>query len=357
MVSLYIGSTGGYTGKSLVSMGLGHKFIKDGLRTGYMKPIGILPIKVDTVLTDNDAWRIYRALELKDPLSEICPVVLTQELAVNSYLKDVKGLLTKIVKSHNLLSKDKDIMIIGGYGSIYTGSYLGIQGLKVIKRLNAKVVIVVKYEGEYIVDYILQARKDLGKRLLGVILNRVTSEFRQSAEEYALPFLRRKGVDVLGKLPYDSVVGSITVEELNEMLGGKVLCSHDKLGNLVEHFLIGAMQVDKAIEYFKKTRNNAVIVGGDRADIQLSAIESGSVCLILTGELYPSEIIIARAEQKDIPILVVREDTYSIAKKLEKLSVRLRLRDRAKVNRGMELVAENVNFKLLYEKIGIKIEQ
>jgi len=189
-----------------------------------------------------------------------------------------------------------------------------------------------------------------------VILNKVTIEHKQSANEYAVPFLKRKGVDILGIIPHDSIVGSVTVEELNEMLGGKVLCCHDKLSNLVEHFLIGAMQVDKAIEYFKKIRNNAVIVGGDRPDIQLSAIESGSICLILTGELYPSEIILSRAEQKDIPILVVREDTYSIAKKLEKMSARLRLRDKAKVDRGMNLVIENVNFPLLYKKMGLKID-
>jgi len=141
------------------------------------------------------------------------------------------------------------------------------------------------------------------------------------------------------------------------MLGGKILCGHDKLNNLVEHFLIGAMQVDKAIEYFKRIRNNAVIVGGDRADIQLSAIESGTECLILTGELYPSEIIIAKAEQNGVPIMVVRDDTYSVAKKLERLSMRLRLRDKAKVDRGMKLVTENVDFPMLYKKLGIKIGQ
>jgi len=355
MISLYVGSTSGYTGKTLITMGLGSKFKKDGLRVGYIKPVGILPIKVDDILTDNDAWRIYRALELKDPVSEICPIVLTQELAVKSYLKDVKGLLPKIVKSFNQMSKDKDVMLLGGYGSIYTGSYLGLQGLDVIKKLNSRVVIVAKYEGEYIVDYVLQAKKDLKDKFLGVILNKVTMEYKQSADEYAVPFLKRKGVDILGIIPHDPIVGSITVEELNDMLGGKVLCCHDKLGNLVEHFLIGAMQVDKAIEYFRKIRNNAVIVGGDRADIQLSAIESGSVCLILTGELYPSEIILSRAEQKNIPLLVVREDTYSIAKKLEKMSVRLRLRDKAKVERGMNLVIQNVNFPLLYKKMGLKV--
>jgi BioD-like phosphotransacetylase family protein len=354
MISLYVGSTSGYSGKSLVSMGLGHKFRKDGLRVGYIKPVGILPLKVDDTLTDNDAWRIYRALELKDPLSEICPVVLTQELVVKSYLKDVKGLLARIVKSFETISCDKDVILVGGYGSIYTGSFLGLQGLRVIKRLDSYVVIVVKYEGEYVVDYVLQAKKDLNDRFLGVILNKVTPEHKQSADEYAVPFFRRKGVDILGILPHDPVVGSITVEEINEMLGGKILCAHERIGNLVENFLIGAMQVDKAIEYIKRTRHNAVIVGGDRADIQLSAIETGSVCLILTGELYPSEIILSKAEQKNIPILVVREDTYSIAKKLEKLSVRLRLRDKAKVERGMDLVEKNIDFQLLYGKMGIK---
>jgi BioD-like phosphotransacetylase family protein len=353
MVSLYIGSTSGYTGKTLVTMGLGYKFIRDGLNIGYIKPVGILPVKVNDILTDNDAWRIYRALDLKDPLHALCPVVLTQELEVKSYRKEMKGLMPKVVKSHELVSRNKDIVIIGGYGSIYTGSYLGLQGLEVIKRLNAKVVLVVKYEGEYIADYVLQAKKDLKERFLGVILNKVSADLKQSAYEYTLPFLQRKKIDILGVIPHDAIVGSVTVEELNDMLGGKVLCCHDKLTNLVEHFLIGAMQVDKAIEYFKKMRNNAVIVGGDRSDIQLSAIESGSVCLILTGDLYPSEIILSIAEQKNIPMIVVREDTYSVAKKLEKLSIRLRLRDREKVERGMHIVTEHVNFPLLYRKVGI----
>jgi hypothetical protein len=357
MISLYVGSTSGYSGKSLVTMGLGLKFKKDGLRVGYIKPVGILPIKIENILSDKDAWFIYRVLELKDPISELCPVVMTQELTVKAYQKDIKGLMGKIEKSYKQLSEDKDIMIVGGSGSIYSWSVLGVSGLKVIRRLNAKAVIVVKYEGEYCVDYILQAKKDLNDHFIGVIFNKVTHENKQGVEDYIVPFLKRRGVDIIGILPNDPLVGSITVEELTEMLGGKVLCCHDKLSNLIERFLIGAMQVDRAMEYFKRTKNNAVIVGGDRADIQLSAIESSTECLVLTGELYPSEIIIARAEQKDIPIIVVRDDTYAVAKKLEKLSVRLRLRDKAKVAHGMDLVIASVNFPLLYKKLGVNIEQ
>ncbi len=355
MISLYVGSTSGYSGKSLVSMGVGLRLKKDGLRVGYFKPVGILPIKVENILTDKDAWFIYRAFELKDHVAEICPVVLTQELTVRAYLKDIRGLLRKIERSFQQLSQDKDIMIVGGSGSIYSWSVLGVSGLKVIKRLNAKVLLVVKYEGEFCVDYILQAKKDLGDHFIGVIFNKVTHEFRQSVDDYIVPFLKRRGIDVIGILPHDPLVGSITVEELNEMLGGKVLCCHDRLSNLIERFLIGAMQVDRATEYFKMTKNNAVIVGGDRADIQLSAIESGTECLVLTGELYPSELIVSRAEQKNIPIIVIRDDTYTVAKKVERLSVRLRLRDKAKVAHGTELVMKNVNFPLLYKHLGINI--
>jgi len=355
MISLYVGSTSGYSGKSLVSMGVGLRLKKDGLRVGYFKPVGILPIKVENILTDKDAWFIYRVFELKDHVAEICPVVLTQELTVRAYLKDIRGLLRKIERSFKQLSQDKDIMIVGGSGSIYSWSVLGVSGLKVIKRLNAKVLLVVKYEGEFCVDYILQAKKDLGEHFIGVIFNKVTHEFRQSVDDYIVPFLKRRGIDVIGILPHDPLVGSITVEELNEMLGGKVLCCHDRLSNLIERFLIGAMQVDRATEYFKMTKNNAVIVGGDRADIQLSAIESGTECLVLTGELYPSELIVSRAEQKNIPIIVIRDDTYTVAKKVERLSVRLRLRDKAKVAHGKELVMKNVNFPLLYKHLGINI--
>lgn len=120
MISLYVGSTSGYSGKSLVSMGVGLRLKKDGLRVGYFKPVGILPIKVENILTDKDAWFIYRVFELKDHVAEICPVVLTQELTVRAYLKDMRGLLRKIERSFQQLSQDKDIMIVGGSGSIYS---------------------------------------------------------------------------------------------------------------------------------------------------------------------------------------------------------------------------------------------
>ena len=81
------------------------------------------------------------------------------------------------------------------------------------------------------------------------------------------------------------------------------------MDELVEHFMIGAMNVESALSYFRKVSNKAVITGGDRSDIQLAALETPTKCLILTGELYPNASILGRAQEVGVPIVVVRADT------------------------------------------------
>jgi hypothetical protein len=78
-------------------------------------------------------------------------------------------------------------------------------------------------------------------------------------------------------------------------------------------------------------------------------------CLILTGNLYPNEIVVSRAELKGIPIVVVRADTYSVAKNVEELSRKLRLREKEKVYCGIRLIEEGFDFKRLYETLGISV--
>ena len=85
---------------------------------------------------------------------------------------------------------------------------------------------------------------------------------------------------------------SVSVGELAEFLSGKILCCADKVDELVEHLMVGAMSVDSALTYFRRKPNKAVITGGDRPDIQLAALETSTKCLILTGNLQPSPIIL-----------------------------------------------------------------
>ncbi|MBW2259162.1 MAG: phosphotransacetylase family protein [Deltaproteobacteria bacterium] len=354
MVSLYIGSTKGYSGKNLTVMGIGQRFLKDGLKVGYFKPFGRLPMKVDSVLTDKDAWFIHRALSLEDPVETLCPVVMTQDMMVESCRDECPGLDLKIQEAFDVVSKGKDIVLIGGAGTLESGKLLNVSGFDVIEKLDSKVLLVDLYEREFYLDVVLDVSERLKERLAGVILNRVEASYLEETEELIRPFLERRGIAVFGSLPYNAVLGSVMVADIVDALAGDVLCCRDKLDGLVEHFLIGGMQVDRALEYIRKARNNAVIVGGDRADIHLAAIEAGTQCLILTGNLYPNEIVISKAEVTGIPMVVVRGDTFSVAKKVEELSSKLRLREKEKVDSGIRLIEERVGFKRLYQALGIK---
>jgi len=354
MVSLYVGSTKAYAGKNLTVLGLGQHFLKDGLKVGYFKPFGRLPTKVEGVLTDKDAWFIHRALRLKDPVETLCPVVMTYDMLVEGCREDVSGLEERVMDTFKTVSKGKDVVLVGGAGTLESGRFLNISGLDLIERLDARVVLVGPYEGEFYLDAVLDARDRLGERLLGVILNSVQAGYVEKVEELIIPSLERRGISVFGTLPYDAVLGSVMIADVVETLAGDVLCCRNKIDGLIEHFLIGGMQVDRALEYIRKARNNAVIVGGDRADIQLAAIEGATHCLILTGNLYPNEIVISKAEMRGVPIVVVRDDTYSVAKKMEELSRKLRLKESEKVYCGIRLVEERVDFERLYRSLDLK---
>jgi BioD-like phosphotransacetylase family protein len=103
------------------------------------------------------------------------------------------------------------------------------------------------------------------------------------------------------------------------------------------------MDMDSALRVFRRIPRKAVITGGHRADIQLAALETDTRCLVLTGGVWPNEIILARAREKDVPILVVQEDTLFAVEKFENLLGRLRIREKEKIERGIGLVGENVD--------------
>ncbi len=355
MKSLYVASTSGYSGKNLIVLGLSHRFLEDNIKLGYFKPVGISPVKARGGFTDKDAWVIYRALDLEVPIEDLCPGLITHDIMMEAYQHDIEGLEERITTVFKRISEGKDLVLMSGSGSLASGKFLNLSGFQVVEKLDSKVILVDQYEKEFFLDAVLDARDRLGERLIGLIINNVDAELRDMVRDHIVPFLQRKGVPVLGIIPHHTVLGAVMVEDIVERLGADVLCCKDKLEELVENFLIGGMQVDKFIEYARKMRNNAVIVGGDRSDVQLAAIETRAKCIILTGNLYPNEIVVSKAEMNGVPMLVVRGDTYTVAKTVGDLSRKLRLREREKVEEGVRLIDEGVDFDRLYRLLGIKV--
>lgn len=353
MKTLYIGSINEFSGKGMLAMVLAMRLKAEGYRVGYMKPLGRPTSSVAGRAMDGDAEFMKEVLDLREPLEDICPVVLTQDLFIKAMQGMDLGLTEKVTAAFRDISERKDIMLVEGANTLYDGTYLDLAPVKIIKLLDAKALVMERYEDEVCTDCILTAGNVLKSRLVGTIINHVPSKAAAYVHELLVPFLRGKGIDVMASLPIDPFLGAVSVQELCDALNARLLCCEDALDEYVERYSIGAMDVDSAIKYFRKTPNKAVITGGHRSDIQIAALETSTKCLILTGDQNPSEMVIGKAMMAGVPILVVREDTLTTVEKMESIVGKVHFRGDKKIERAKELLAANVNYAELYQKLGL----
>ncbi len=354
MIPIFVASVSPFSGKNLICLGMGLKFEKDGYKVGYFKPVGFSPVVVDNVLTDEDAVFLSKTLDTGEPLDAICPVVLTDDVLRQLMSGKDLNVPQKTMSAFHRASQGKDVVIARGQGRLSAGTCLRFSELDFIKESNAKVIFVDKFQSHIdMLDGFLYARQKLGNNLLGVVFNLVPPSKVGFVQETMAPFLKNNGITTLGILPKDPVLGAVPVREIINALNGKVLCCEDKVDELIEHFMIGAMNVESALRYFRKVANKAVITGGDRSDIQMAALETPTKCLILTGELYPNASILGRAQESGVPVVVVRADTATAVEVCENLSGYVSLHCKSKVQRAAEMAEREIDFKTIYERLGL----
>jgi BioD-like phosphotransacetylase family protein len=350
---LYIASVDSFAGKSLTALALGLELSDAGHRVGYLKPLGTLPHAVRGVTTDEDAHFISTRLHPDAPLAAICPILLSPELVERALEGEIEGLPQRIRDSYEQVSRGRDLVIVGGVGDLSRGSLLGLSAPAVADLLDARVIVRDKLSAEPVVEEVLLARRLLGDRFGGVIFNFVGPDEQEALRGPLGRYLERRGIPVLGALPQDDLLGAITIRELSEHLPAKLLCCEKALDELVVHFVIGAMGVASASKYFRQLADKAVITGGDRADIQLAALQTATKAMVLTGNIYPSAPIIRRAQQLGVPLLLAPHDTLATVERIEHITGRLRVRESAKVERARALFGEHVDMKRIEALAGL----
>jgi len=221
--------------------------------------------------------------------------------------------------------------------------------------LGAREVVVIRYEDPLqVMDDALESHAQMGESFAGVVVNSCPRLHMPMVQEELRPALEKRGIPVLAVLPLERLLQSISVAELASFLSGEVLCGEDHLDELVEHLMVGAMGVDSALAYFRRKPNKAVITGGDRPDIQLAALETSTRCLVLTGNLRPSPIILARAQEVGVPMILVRQDTMAAVETVERYFGKTRFRQQRKIERFEEMLADRFDFGRLYAALGLK---
>jgi hypothetical protein len=348
MVPLYFVSNEAYSGKSSICIALGRILMERGLKVGYMKPAGTLPVRINDITTDEDARYIKEILETADNLEDIAPIILTQ----NYYREGLRdedfsnNFLNIIEKSYNKIKQNKDIVLLEGAKNIENGMFLGISSKNICLRLKAKAILILKYSND-IVDSVLLAKEFLGENFGGIIINWIPRNQADYLTDIILPFFSKKNIKVFGCLYLDKTLSSVTIREVADLLEGKIICSKDKVDELISSFMIGAMSEEQALTFFKKQSGKAVITGGDRADVQLAALETDTKCLILTGNFQPSSVVTNRAEELGVPIVLVPFDTLTTMETLNEIMGKVRFHEFVKIDKMIEVVKKNIDIDSL----------
>jgi BioD-like phosphotransacetylase family protein len=246
-----------------------------------------------------------------------------------------------------------DLVLLEGPGNLAEGNLFSLSALQVAEALDADVLLVTRYNSLQPVDALLAAKQHLGDRLVGVVVNDIPAKASEMVENLVRPFLEQHGIPVLGTLPKNDLLRSVSVGELVKQLNADVLCRPDRLDLLVESLAIGAMNVNAAVKYFRKRRNMAVVTGGDRVEIQQAALETSTQCLILTGQLPPQPFILSRAEELEIPILSVDLDTLTTVEIVDRTFGQVRLHEPIKVQCIRQLMKEHFDIERLLFQLGL----
>jgi BioD-like phosphotransacetylase family protein len=356
---LLIGSCEPFSGKSAVVLGLAHQLERRGVPFVFGKPLAtcLEPAEIQQPgdpLLDADVRFIGSHLGLDTSRLIASLAVLAPGSAHERLMRGDTGPVEGIEALKARLGKEaSDLAILEGAGRFSEGTLFGFGLVPLARALEAAVVLVHPWKDSRDVEPLLEAKSQLGSLLAGVVINGVPPNALAAFRQDLQPALERIGLLVLGVLPRSPLLRSVTVEELERRLQARVLCSRDRLDLLVETLSIGAMNVNSAMEFFRRRRNMAVVTGADRTDIQLAALEASTQCLILTGVGEPLPQLISRAEELEVPVLKVDHDTLTTVEVIEAAIGQVRLHEAVKATHAIRLVEENCHFERLFARLGL----
>jgi len=374
---LLVGSCEPFSGKSALVLGLARHLINKGTQIRFGKPLG----------TSDEAERQAAGPDADPSSSTSADAAAPGELVLDAdvrFVGDILGLspdqllpslhlsdpstarkkllsgdldagLVLAQLQDQLASGNNQITLLETAGSVSEGLLYGLSLPQLAHHLQAPVVLVHPWIDARSVDPLLEAYGQLGSLLAGVVLNGVAPEAVSGLLEAEVPALERLGIPVLGVMPRSPLLRSVTVEELARRLQARVLCCRERLDLLVETLSIGAMNVNSAMEFFRRRRNMAVVTGADRTDIQLAALEASTQCLILTGAGEPLPQLISRAEELDVPLLKVDHDTLTTVEVIERTFGHVRLNEAVKATYAFRLVEEHCQFDRLDARLRLPV--
>ena len=356
---LFVAATSQNDGKTTCTLGFLDAYRKRSHAVGFIKPVGQRYVLVDGQNIDEDSVLVQQACDLHCPLKDMSPVAIERNFT-RQFLDNPEGVAPQLSRaieaSFAMAAKDNDLVIIEGTGHAGVGSVFDLNNARVASMLKAKVVIVTlggigRPVDEVALSHNLFERENV--EVLGVVANKIQPEKLEQTRDYLTKAFARRGLQLLGAIPYFPQLTWPSVGQIVKSLRATVLNGHECLNNKISDIVVGAMTAHNAIKYIKDKA--LLIVPGDRDDVVLAAATTDLLRrdidlsgIILTGGLQLAPQTKELIMRTHIPVLVVDMPTYEATAKLHDITVKILGGDGEKIELATSLVRQYVDLDKLW---------
>jgi len=350
VVALYITSTAS-VGKTAFCAGIAQKLLDSGLKIGFMMPVHIT--EGGETNGCGDSTFIKDVLKLAESDELLCPIRLSQQELLRNLTEDETNFTRNLKEAYRKISRGKDVVVMEGLGNLDIDKVPTLASHTISEALEARVVMLVDYSPKLNVARIAQIGNKIGN-LIGVIINFVPASKIERVKRELTDSFSKVGIRVIGVCPEVRSLLGITVGELARTLEGEIVTASNKTDEIVENVMLGAMTVDSGITYYNRKKNKAVVVRGERADMQLAALQTPTKCLIVTNGVKPLPVVLVQAEEKQVPIITVKQDTNAAVAGIEKALAESSFQSRQKLETLSKVLESSFDFEALYSGLGLK---
>jgi BioD-like phosphotransacetylase family protein len=362
MRHIYLAATGQNRGKTTTSLGLLDIFLREGLRTGFMKPVGQRTVVDESgVPADEDAVLVKAVYDLREPMAAMSPVHIPRGFT-KAYIAGevVEDLGARIVDAHATFVAEKDVLLIEGTGHAGVGAVIGLSNAVVAALLRAPAVIVSEGGvGRPIDEIVLNASHFAahGVAVAGAIVNKVDVDAQPGIATILERGLARHGIPLLGVIPYRPILSNPTLSMIVGGTGAELLNAGPDLDLVIGGISVAAMEPHHVLQHVIGRR--IVIVAGDRedvivalsrahrADMRRPAVirgeaEPATVGFVLSG-YRPRPAVIDEIRRAELFACFLDEDTYMVASDVHDLLVKTHASDRGKIEMIKSIVAASLD--------------
>ena len=362
MRHLYLAATGQNRGKTTTSLGLLDIFLREGLRTGFMKPVGQRTVVDESgIPADEDAVLVKAVYDLPEPMAAMSPVHIPRGFT-KAYVSGevVEDLGARIVDAHATFVADKDVLLIEGTGHAGVGAVIGLSNAVVAALLRAPAVIVSEGGvGRPIDEIVLNASHFAahGVAVAGAIVNKVDVDAQPGIATILERGLARHGIPLLGVIPYRPILSNPTLSMIVGGTGAELLNAGPDLDLVIGGISVAAMEPHHVLQHVIGRR--IVIVAGDREDVIVALSRAHRAEMrrpaVIRGEAEPSTVgfvlsgyrprpaVIDEIRRAELFACFLDEDTYMVASDVHDLLVKTHASDRGKIEMIKSIVAASLD--------------